>query len=343
MTQTILRQHFEGQANDTAATVANSGSGTDDPFHLVANTNLTAVYSTDRAMHGTTSLKVTATAGSGQSQTLSVGGSATYGTGTTNMNARVYAYFTAWPNASTAVLGLRDASDNYRGGLLVDGTGRFYVSDLAQHTAYASATTQTLSLNTWYRFEIWASGVGTTNGQLQGKVCQGDSLATLIGYDSGSGYDMSASPNLALGHYGRIAGGQMPSGATWYFDDFAMSDNPTTYLGPYVPGPAVSASVSEYWAYVNGSASVGVSGDTITGWSISPSSGTVSLGNGDYLAPVPAYGSAAVDYTVTATESNAKTASATVTVNPLPLTGSNTTTQTTVGVGTRVRVNGAWV
>lgn len=340
---TILRQHFEGQPNGTAVSVANSGTGTDDAFHLVANTNLATVYSTDHAMHGTTSLKVTATAGTGQTQTLSVGGSGTYGTATTDMNARVYAYFTAWPSASTCVLGLRDSTDSYRGGLLVDGTGRLYVSDLAQHTAYASSTTQTLSLNTWYRFELLLTGVGSTAGQYRAKVCQGDSLTTLIGYDSGSGYDMSAASNLALAHYGRVNGGQIPSGSSWYFDDFAMSDNPTDYLGPYVPGPTVSASVSEYWAYINGSATVGVPGDSISGWSISPSSGTVNLGNGDYLAPVPAYGAAAVAYTVTGTESNGKTAAATVTVNPLPLTGSNTTTQTTVGVGTRVRRNGAWV
>lgn len=318
---TLLVNHFEGQADGSAVTPANSGATGDDPFAVVSATGGAALaYSNAWAAHGTGSLSLT-------NQIVGSVGLVGYaGYSASSMTSRFYAAFQGPPTSADLIFAQFRSATGPLFSLRYKMDGTIGV-DMPNGTTLDSST-YTLPINQKLRFE-WSANISPTAGGVIADVYTLDSTTSLgrigqLTVDSGSTL-------LAAARWGKI--NSTSAIASWRIDDIAVKDAQTTYLGPYVPpasGPAITATAdSDVWLIKASGA------DTYT---ISPSAGVTQHAPGVFT------GKTAGTYTITGTATSTGltgTAQATVTDPTSVPTGGGTTTTVSL-TETVVRVGGVW-
>lgn len=225
----VVYSGFESGSNGDTLTTGNTGftGGT-------GITGGTGVISTAQKAHGTRSALFTGT-GSGNLYL--------YDTITaTQVVARTYAYFTAFPSGSDqAVIWLGNGSSQ-RSHLEVSSTGAVRFRDDANAAQWIGSTTTstgTMSLNTWYRLELMVT-LSATAGTYRIAVYPGDTGTPVSGMDSGVRTTANGGGGLNTGgdSYTQIRFGAKSSSnagtVTMYMDDWAYDTGTTTLLGAYV-------------------------------------------------------------------------------------------------------------
>ena len=208
----------EGASNGTAISVANSDDNAAGDA-LAVTTGGTRQYTSAWANHGTTSWECSATSGNtailGFTQTASAG-----------MSVRVYFRVTALPSATCAFLQMRSDTDSARGAIQMKTDGKL---EIGTHGGVAATTTMACSINTTYRIE-WRQikGTGSGDGTVGFKIFAGESTSPLETYESSA--QNCGTNDFAAFRLGKITG--IASTFAVMFDDVAMEDQGTTYLGP---------------------------------------------------------------------------------------------------------------
>lgn len=306
-----------GLATGTALTTGNSAHP--DAFTAVTpGAGGTINYSTAQAMHGTESLAVTPASG----VACFVEWGATAGA-SSDAALRFYAYFTGLPSTTQAIAAIRSSGGG--AGLLeltLNSTGALAViSDVSAVTAFT--TSGSISLNTWYRFEVTLSTPSTSTAVVALDTYAGDdssAIGTLSGSATGQNFGSST---IGTFRFGRItAAGAM---ATAYFDDMAAQTASSAPIGPSVapviPPTPVGNNRARYLIDYTGS-TPGQGG--ALSYSISQTGGTTTtpeLIEAGLWTVVQ--DTATLTYQVTVTETGGTTATDTVTV-PAAATGGTT-------------------
>jgi hypothetical protein len=212
----LLANSFEGQTNGTTITAANSDDFGDC---ILSNAAGAGTYSTSQAMHGTVSNAFSyATGATGLYDIDDAAASGSF-------SVRFYLRLTAFPSVTNAQFpcNIRSLSANlFR--LEMSTTGQVRISMTANST-YTSA----LSLNTWYRFEFYGTGVGTASTAATCDIYVGDNTGTPAFTTSISGQTTSAQAQRT--RFGKISTGVLASIAG-FFDDVAANIGSSTPLGP---------------------------------------------------------------------------------------------------------------
>ncbi len=210
-------------ADGTTITTTNSDDGTaGNAFDGIDIASGAAViFSTTQAMHGTRSVRITQAATPGQS---GVKWNTVMGV-QTNWYGRVYCRWPALPPSGRHVfLQFWSISGGaFRGDLSLHTDGKIYVEDSASGT---TASTTTLSVNTWYRVEWhWIAGTAS-NGSLLVKLYLGDSITLLETEFGRTAVTMGASADECA----FIVSPEAPASFQVYFDSLQV--NATAYPGP---------------------------------------------------------------------------------------------------------------
>lgn len=328
---TTQQQHYEGQANGTGVTVANSTTYGDSPSSSVSTTNGTVAYSSDVSMHGTRSIKLTMNSGATSMNLWNALG----GISTTSCAGRLYFNLGAYPSSAVRFLSIRTSASTGAevGGMNINPNGTIATTDTSGvYLNQSSSTTQVLALNTWYRVEM-AMNVSATAGQYKTAVYAGDSTSAYYSYTSANTLNTGTTniSEIRVGHVSTAGTFANP----WYLDDFAIADGTTAFLGVYTPsGPSINTSVVPGYAKLDATGSAAVNGGALT-YSLSPTTGVIQPSTGIFYVP---QASTASTYTLTVAESGAGTSTRSVTIPALTAASSSQTT-----VMTQKYVGGSWV
>lgn len=228
----LLSNNSETSTSGTTVTKANSGDSVNTPFHsFSASGGSTLVYSNAQSAHGSLSyLFQPANAADDLALWTSMASSA--------VALRVYAYFTGLPSVPSEFAQLTTTPSGTftqlaRFALLAN--GKLRVLDSAG-TLWDS--TATVALNTWYRFELFASLGGTpTTGTLNAAFYALDSLTTLDSF-------FTTTANLGAVNIGaaRFGKGNLDDWvSSIYMDEFAALQQASGFIGPYSAPPAAPA------------------------------------------------------------------------------------------------------
>lgn len=208
----------EGASNGTAISVANSDDNAAGDA-LAVTTGGTRQYTSAWANHGTTSWECSATSGNtailGFTQTAAAG-----------LSTRCYIRVTALPSATCTILQMRTDTDLARGTVAMRTDGKLEVNTQA---GVVFTTTTACSINTTYRIE-WRQIKGTTtsDGTVGFKLFAGESTTALETYTTSAAN--TGTNDLVSWRLGKITG--IASTFAIMFDDVAMEDQGTTFLGP---------------------------------------------------------------------------------------------------------------
>ena len=214
--------------NGTALTIANSGNATSRFFQNFTQAGQIS-FSNMQAAHGTLSYQFQAVSGSDNIVTWR-------GLHTNAAAMRFYFYFTANPAELNPFAQFTTGPGGFLqlAWLAVNLNGRLCVLDATSTVIWQAAAP--LSLNTWYRFELFASLGGTaTTGTIQAAYYVLDN-PTAVDSFSTSTANLGTDP-IAWARFGKIA-----SSATYatpfYLDEIEIVQNASGFIGPYASLPA---------------------------------------------------------------------------------------------------------
>ncbi len=217
----------EGVSSGTAVDATNSGVGGNAAFTAVTPGSGTLQYSTAQAMHGTSSIRVTATSAG----PFFYWGSTIIPAGFKTMYARMYLYFTTVPTNSR-FFQFTNSSIQLQGGVGTNGSGKFVLKDSAGTIVSTSSTS--VPTNAWCRVEFYMFSDASV-GQIECKIfltpdsTSADETITTTAAQNTRGDDIrSAIFGLPT----------VVASADFYMDDFGVQD--TGYLGPATDIPNVA-------------------------------------------------------------------------------------------------------
>lgn len=225
----LLSNNAETSTSGTAVTTTNSGDSVNTPFHAISATGgSTLAYSNAQSAHGSLSyLFQPANTVEDLILWTSMASSA--------VALRVYVYFTGLPSAASEFAQLTTTPDwsfTQLARLALLANGKLRVLDSAG-TLWDS--TATVSLNTWYRFEMFASLGGTaTTGTLNVEFYALDNL-TAIDTFSTSTANLGV-VNINAARFGKINLDDWTSSI--YMDEFATLQQASGFIGPYGGPPS---------------------------------------------------------------------------------------------------------
>jgi hypothetical protein len=195
-------------------------------------------------------------------------------TASADFSVRCYLRLTALPSAATdaefpirlcTAAGSQVAKVQMKAASAPIGTLR--IANSAGSVIYSGS--QVLSLNTWYRVEVWGTGAGTATATFNYALYAGDSGTALES-------TQLTSFSMSNGQLGQIRFGKTNSAtlATWQFDDIAVNLGSNTQIGseldttaPSVPTGLTVTSIGSTTANLSWTAStddVAVTGYEVT-------------------------------------------------------------------------------
>lgn len=227
----LLRSNnAESGVNGVSVSSTNSGNSTNN-FIQAVEPSATIRYSNTQAAHGSLSYEFISSNGTENRLTWRLLAS-------NSVAMRFYAYFTGFPPNSTGIGQLTTSFNvgfeqlaiiNFRN------DGKVSFSD---RTTVFWTSTATLSLNTWYRFEVFAqTGVTPTTGTLS---------AAIYSLDSGTALDSTTTSTADLGslsigwaRFGKLSANAWTN--TFYIDEIAVRQAASGFIGAYSGPPSVPA------------------------------------------------------------------------------------------------------
>lgn len=317
----------EGQPPDTLLNLADSGGLSGDAYDAVTGGG-TCRYNDTQSAHGTQSLFVNASA------TIYVEWS---GADETQAAVRVYVRLSTLPANTQDFVALRNSVSGSVKLQFTVTTGAIKVINAAGSTVKTFAG---LSIDTWYRVELWAAkGTTTSNGTIKAAYYLLDSTSPVEAEYSSTATNAGTTnwTNVRLMHLT----GSVPLAC--YFDDRTVSFGATDYIGP-ITAHVISGTATSTTSTVGAiGAAVPVSG--------AAASSTVTTGA---ITASGALSGAAVSVTTTAgmVASTAPIAGSAVSVTTTtgtigsvaPITGTAVSTTTTAGtIGSGLPLTGAAV
>lgn len=325
---TTYQQHFEGQANGVAVTVANSTTYGDAAASRVDATNGTVAYSTADFMHGSRSVALSMTAAA-TSCTMDIG---LGGVNSAGLAARAYMKLASRPSVPIRIMQLRSTAGADLGGINFYTNGTIAATDITGAVlGQSSATTQVIDPTVWYRFEsVW--GISATTGFYKTSVYIGDSTSAWFSYTS------PATMNTGTANIGEVRFGKASNTGTignpWFIDDLGLSDPASTFMGAYAAsGPSVATTVTPGYAKIDATGSR-PAGTGALSYSLTPTTGVLQPSPGIFYVPQAATSSV---YALTVAESGAGSTTRNVTVPALTAAASSQTT-----VMTQRYIGGSW-
>lgn len=269
----------EGGTNGTTvnSTGTNTGGASGTAFSA-ANAGIT--FSSSQAAHGSLSYAFAGTATTFNVLTFSAADG-----DTTGFSVRAYVYLTGYPSAETGFITVQTAAGASICGINLSTAGNLRTVQVSG--SFVGASTNTLSLNTWYRIALW----GTLSA----------STATIhtshYALDSSSAIEANTYTNRNTGVtaagktlFGKLT--QAPGMSTYYIDDVAHNFTIATEIGAISNvAPTVDAGSNQNvsaGAGVTLSASASDTDGTIASytWSyVYPASGGPTLTGGTTASP----------------------------------------------------------
>ncbi len=227
----LLQQGAESGANGVTLTPLLSGSASEHFFDSITEGGIT--YSNAQAAHGNLSLKIDTTSGTETTAYWKL-------LSTSSLAFRTYGYFTSLPAEATEFANIiADPYVNFKAAarfaLLPDGRVRVHQHvDTVPGIIWTS--TATISLNTWYRFELYASlGATEASGTIQAAYYLLDDTTAIESFFTSSAY-------LGLANFGACRFGKINTNGwvtTLYVDDIAVQQQASGFIGPYSSPPSV--------------------------------------------------------------------------------------------------------
>ena len=219
----LKSNNAEMGSNGTAATMGNSGDSTNSYFQDV-KTSATISYSSAQSSHGSLSYLFQPASGGDSVLTW-------MGLAAPSAAFRVYVFFTGLPTATTEFAQLTTMDKDTFSTLsrfAVTAAGKVAVLDVSGSALWTS--TGSLSLNTWYRFEMEAILGGTaTTGTINAAYYALDSLTAIASFST-------ATANLGTVNFGWARFGKTNVSsdiAPFYMDGLAVRQLGSGYIGPY--------------------------------------------------------------------------------------------------------------
>lgn len=216
----------EGVSSGTAVDTTNSGVGGNAAFTTVTPGSGTLQYSTAQTMHGTSSIRVTATSAG----PFFYWGSNIIPAGFKTMYARMYLYFTTVPTNSR-FFQFTNSSIQLQGGVGTNGSGKFVLRDSAGTIVSTSSTS--VPTNAWCRVEFYMFSDASV-GQIECKIfltpdsTSADETITTTATQNTRGDDIQSAifglPTVV-------------ASADFYMDDLGIQE--TGYFGPATDVPNV--------------------------------------------------------------------------------------------------------
>lgn len=222
--QPLLRQNnAEMGADGVEVTQLNTGDSANHFFEAFDSAGSIA-FSNAQSSHGSLSYRVQPTSGA-------VSAFSWMSLGTSSAAVRVYAYFTSLPPSSTEFVQFRTAPNGTYvpiAGISLRSAGNISFTDSTSAIVWTSAAT--ISLNTWYRFELKATIGGTaTTGSLEGAYYALDSTTAIDSFSSSA--ITLGTENFSLVRFGKL------NTSTWadvfYLDGVAVTQAASALIGPY--------------------------------------------------------------------------------------------------------------
>ncbi|MEO6727744.1 MAG: hypothetical protein ABIM96_02345 [Candidatus Saccharimonas sp.] len=229
----LLSNNAETSTSGIAVTTSNSGDSVNTPFHTITTTGgATVAYSNAQSAHGSLSYLFQPVAAADDLVVwTSMASSA--------VALRVYVYFTGLPATPSEFAQLTTTPD-----WSFDKLARFALTNTGKLRVLDSAgalwdSTATVSLNTWYRFEMFASLGGTaTTGTLNAAFYALDSLTALDTFSTTTAN--LGIININAARFGKINFDGWVSSI--YMDEFACLQQASGFIGPYGgPPPALTS------------------------------------------------------------------------------------------------------
>lgn len=220
---------FEGGTDNTDLSAANTAGSSGVPIASTAkNTGTTLQFSSAQA-RGAFSMRI--------SFALSAAGYAIWNWASTSRSAiRFYLYYeNNFDTTTMEIMSFRAASANLAK-LSITGSGstRAIVIQNAAATVVAGPP-YPLQPNSWYRIEAAITiGTTTSNGRIEFAYYDNDSLTPIYSYDSGATANTGTAAFASL----RIGSTNGPATQTLvtYYDDLAVQELASGFIGPSVPG-----------------------------------------------------------------------------------------------------------
>lgn len=219
----------ESGTDGTPVTENNSGNGnTSGDYFVKAIDSAPAevTFSSEQKMHGNLSYKLVPSNGNRIELWWS-------NFSTTAAAIRFYMYFTSYPPSATEIsqLMITPLTFGQLARFAITASGAVSILD---NVGTIWTSTATLSLNTWYRFEMSAALGGTAaTGTINAAFYSGDSLTALDSFTTNAANLGTAS--IAASRIGKL------NANAWidpmYVDDIAVVTGTTTFIGPYTTAP----------------------------------------------------------------------------------------------------------
>ena len=265
-----LSNGAEGGTNGTTITTGNSGGTSGDPLtNIIIGSGAALVFSNASHAHGSLSYGLT-----GASGTASAFG--WLGLSDTSIAARFYFNMgSATPGVQIRIMDIRSAGAS-AAKIVLGASGKLSVQDSTGTNVYNFGTA--LSTSTWYRIEL-AITVSASSAIIKSDYYAMDSTSPVeTGYSTTTGN--TASATITTVNFGSAAS------TTWtgtsYYDDLAVVNGTTTYVGPYQTPtvPAVPSGVSAVKgsgdAIVSFASSLSSGGSEITGYTATSTPGSIT-------------------------------------------------------------------
>lgn len=219
----------ESGTHATAVTSINSGNATNDFFQAVDQAS-SITYSNAQAAHGSLSYFI-------QSASAVENKLVWKNIASSSCALRLYAYFTTYPSSPYEFAYFSKNSVAFdllsRLGLQPDGKISAY-----DRTGIVWSSSGSVSLNSWYRFEILAQiGASATTGTIQAAFYSLDSTSPIHSFTT-------SSANLGTSNIEWVGVGKTSASSasdSFYIDDVAVRQQASGFIGPYTGPPTPPA------------------------------------------------------------------------------------------------------
>lgn len=222
---TLKKNSAEGGVNTTAVTALNSGGASGDAFTAVAaGVTNGIIFTNAQRRAGSLAYRMTTATADAIACTFDMADTAA-----ATFTSRFYFYLAAFPSATVqGPVGIRSAANASIGRLNMSATGQIQVV-LGTANTTSTLTTTTLALNTWYRFEVYGTGMGTASASMTADVYVGENTGTPYMTTGLTGQNTTATVGTV--RYGKIGAA---GSNDWFYDDLAQNIGSATPLGPEV-------------------------------------------------------------------------------------------------------------
>ena len=225
---TLKTWSFEGQSDGTPPSVANSDDFGEPAWSNVSGTAFLS-YSTAQAFIGTVSMKVDVTTAA---STCTLDSS---DTASANVATHFYIYITAYPSVDAqGPVAHRGAG---AAGTRVQLTSTGQLRNFAGSTT-GTASTGTMSLNTWYRVETVVTGAGTASTSIDTNVYVGNSTTPTFSVPN---VTTTTANQIDLIRWTKSGGN---TNVTYHLDDLRQNIGASSEIGPTLSAFSGSASYS---------------------------------------------------------------------------------------------------